>query len=208
MDRLNHEDAKFAFTQVHKSSKEDWMCLLRYPKPTERLLRDSARVTVGLDCERKDDGESSTNDGNCLDETRPLRQPNKLKDVVVVGGTAARFDREIPHFYNLRLGLFGLRRHIYPGSVYNIVQVLLASPCLTSLGLSLARPQDVEDRHSQSMLKNLAYEYRRRSKRLRKQLSRVSGLHLGFGFIPEKMYLNGNADATKDYLAELADSQL
>lgn len=128
-----------------------------------------------------------------------------LKDVVFIGYWYELVNADgrirMPLLTNLRtLVLLNLRRpSIEPShNVEDIAEILLESPGLTSLGLSL----DMGINFDNDMLRKLINYYRSRRESLRKPLLRLSKLHLDYGYLPVNL---GKNFPEEDYLVHLTD---
>jgi len=129
-----------------------------------------------------------------------LLRCKELKNVILGHSDSLEgFVMEIPPFKNLRkLDLYGLEREDFDGGVDDIAKVLLASPQLSFLGLSLR----LEDDLTNILLREIINYYPLKRKKLGVPLLRLSELRLGIGFLPvEPRWIS----VEEDYLTGLTD---
>jgi hypothetical protein len=109
------------------------------------------------------------------------------------------FTWRIPIFKNLRtLVLLGLDRSSYEGNVDDVAEVLLASPGLTSLGISLMPEEGMGNDNLRKMINH----YQSRREILGMPILKISELHLGLGFLPVEPQWPFLED---DYVKDLTD---
>jgi len=122
-----------------------------------------------------------------------------LEQVVInsLRNNASNFSWRLPLLSNLRkLVLLGMRRESRTADADDIAEILLVSPGLKSLGLSL-EPEEGMVNH---VLKRLIKYYHSRRTELGIPLLQLSELRLGFGFIPTGSYIAFPED---DYMSQL-----
>jgi hypothetical protein len=170
------------------------------------LLRDFADDD-SEDGEDSDNAEEEKNNSSrgADQKSSPLQRLTrceKLKDVTLIVNDVCHeveFTWQIPPFRNLRtLILFGLERSSFHGNADDIAEVLLSSPELTSLGLSLKTEPGLDNDMFQKLIN--CYQLRRIEWGI--SLLRLSELRLGLGFLPSARRFHYIED---DYLKDLTD---
>jgi len=167
------------------------------------LLRHCAD-SVSEDGGDSDDEEDHSSRGDDLkfNLLQRLARCEKLKHLTLMVIDACHeieFTWRIPPLRNLRtLALFGLERSSFHDNVDDIAEVLLSSPELTSLGLSLKTEPGLDN----DMLRKLINYYQLKRKERGTLLLRLSKLRLGLGFLPSAPRFQYMED---DYLKDLTD---
>ena len=154
------------------------------------------------------DEDSATSGESDLPSTEyPHRSPlqllsrlQHLENVSLISSNedTMEFNWPIPHFESFRkLVVHRLERESWSGNVDDIAEVLISSPCLNSLGLSLMPEEGLVN----DLLRKLINYYH--SNRGAQPLLKLSHLHLGIGFLPVKPGWSFPEDSYLDQLTDL-----